>query len=233
MRQVRHVGADDLMSRKIESWTTFTGDWGEEAPAPRSFVGTYTNVKTNSKPADSTFQLAAKTGYTTAEPDAAELGIESKERPKLKFAVGDTAPAFTLASRDGKDVTLADLKGRVVLLDFWATWCGPCKMAMPGVQKLSEKYKDQAVSVFGVDTFEGGAPAKAAEKARKYMDSKKYTYGLLFAGDKLAKTYGISGIPTFVLIDKDGKIIHIGVGFDEDGEDKLAEKIDKALNSKS
>jgi hypothetical protein len=98
-------------------------------------------------------------------------------------------------------------------------------MAMPGVQKLHEKYQGKAVSVFGVNTWERGGDPK------KYMESQKYTYGLLLKGDDLAKKYGISGIPTFVLIGPDGKILHIGVGYDEKGDEELAKIIDKALTS--
>ncbi len=233
MRQVRFVGADDLVSRKIESSATYSGGDGDPIPA-MSFQGTYAKVKINSKPSAELFALKAAAGYTIQkDADASELGIPSSESPKLKFAVGDKAPSFTLKSGDGTDVSLESLKGRVVLLDFWATWCGPCKMAMPGVQKLHEKYKDQKVSVFGVDTWErAGSVEKSTAKAAKYMAEKKYTYGLLANGDDLAKQYGMSGIPTFVLIGPDGKIIYLGVGFDEKQDETLAELIDKALAGK-
>src|SRR5262249_32574459 len=144
---------------------------------------------------------------------------------KLKFAAGDEAPAFALKDPAGKEVTLASLKGRVVLLDFWATWCGPCKAAMPSIQKLHEKYKGKSVTVLGVNTWERGGPDLAA----KYMEKSGYTYGLVVKGDDLAKTYGISGIPTIVLIGPDGKILHIAVGFAEGEEEHLAKLIDKAL----
>jgi thiol-disulfide isomerase/thioredoxin len=226
MRQVRHVGAADLIPRKIESHTTFTG--GPEPLAERVFTGTYTHVKANLRPAPETFVLKAPPGYATATPDAEDLGIPSKNGPKLKFAVGDAAPAFALKNPDGQEVSLASQKGRVVLLDFWATWCGPCKMAMPGVQKLHEKYQGKKVSIFGVNTWERGS----VEKPKSYMADHKYTYTLLLGGDALAKQYGLSGIPTFVLIGPDGKILHIGVGYDEEQEEHLAGMIDKALEGK-
>lgn len=230
MRQIRHVGAEDMAPRKIESWTSYSGGWDEAMPN-RTFTGTYSNVKLNAEPAASVFTLKAPEGYSEAKADLADLGIPPApgEQPKMKFAVGDAAPAFTLKSGDDKDVSLASLKGKVVLLDFWATWCGPCKMAMPGVQKLHEKYKDKKVAILGVNTWERAPAAKPI----KYMADQKFTYGLLLNGDDLAKQYGISGIPTFVLIGPDGKIIHIGVGFEEDGEKHLSEMIDKALGDKS
>ena len=128
----------------------------------------------------------------------------------------------------GKEVRLADYKGKVILIDFWATWCGPCKMAMPKIQALHEKYRDKAVSVFGVDTWERGA----ADIAQKYMAQQGYTYGLLLKGDDLAKAYGISGIPTVVLIGPDGKILFTSVGFADKEEEHLAELIDGAMGAR-
>ncbi len=226
MKQTRHVGSEDLISRTIETHRTYSG--GEEPQGPQTFIASYTNVKVNTKPKAEAFALKAPEGFKTVKADPSDLGIPSDEQPKLKFAVGDSAPAFALKTPDGSEVTLASLKGKIVLLDFWATWCGPCKMAMPGVQKIHEKYQGKDVAVFGIDTFEH-APG---EKAKKYMADKKYTYGLLYNGDELAKTYGISGIPTFVLIGKDGKILHLGVGYDQGMDEHLSEMIDKALASK-
>jgi thiol-disulfide isomerase/thioredoxin len=224
--QTRHVGAEDLLPRKIESTMTYEG--GPMAGgSPREFTGVYTNVKANTKPEKGVFALAAVPGYKTVEAEPQDVGIPSNEAPKLKFAAGEAAPDFVLKSPDGKEVSLASLKGKVVLLDFWATWCGPCKAAMPSIQKLHEKYEGRAVAILGVNTWEQG-PANVAQK---YMEKNKFTYGLLLQGDGLATAYGISGIPTLVLIGPDGKIIHIGVGFGPGEEEHLSELIAKALGS--
>lgn len=111
-----------------------------------------------------------------------------------------------------------------VLVDFWATWCGPCKAAMPSIQKISEDYKGKDVVVLGVNTWERKEGA-----GKKYMDDKGYTYGCLLKGDDLAKDYGISGIPTLVVIGKDGKIALIEVGFGPTGDKGLRTAIDAAL----
>jgi thiol-disulfide isomerase/thioredoxin len=224
LEQVRHVGMPDLIPRKIESHVSYTGPW-KERPAGRTFTGVYSNVRVNANPTYDAFVLSPPGGYKTIEAYEPDLGIPSDKPPRLRFAKGDQAPDFSLQTPDGTKVTLASLKGRIVLLDFWATWCGPCKMAMPGVQSLHEKYKGKPVAIFGVDTFEPGKGDKAAE----YMHSKKYTYGLLVEGDALAKEFGIGSIPTFVLIGPDGKVIYTGVGFHKDHEKGLAELIDKAL----
>jgi thiol-disulfide isomerase/thioredoxin len=141
--------------------------------------------------------------------------------------VGDAAPDFNLTSVDGNKVTLASLKGKVVLLDFWATWCGPCKAAMPTIQKLHEAYKDKGVVILGVNTWE-----KNADAARDYMAKKKFTYGCLMNGDDLAKAYGVVGIPTLVIIGKDGKVAMADMGLSDDTGASLRKVIDAALAKK-
>lgn len=227
LSQVRHVGAADLLPRKIDSRVSYSGPMAEEMNGS-SFVGIYTNVKANTNPKASQFTLTQIDGYSNADVSPTDLGVPSNEPPKLKFAAGDAAPDFSLRTPDGKEVTLAGLKGKVVLLDFWATWCGPCIAAMPSIQRLHEKYVGRPVVILGVNTWERGA----ADKAQKFMEKNKYTYGLLLKGDDLAEAYGVPGIPTLVLIGPDGKILHIGVGFGPDEEKHLSEMIDKAIPGK-
>src|SRR5947199_8917493 len=81
----------------------------------------------------------------------------SKEKTRL-LAVGATAPDWELSDADGKLQTLAQYRGKIVVLDFWATWCGPCAEVMPQMQKLHEKYKDRGVTVFGVSSWEKNDP---------------------------------------------------------------------------
>jgi len=124
---------------------------------------------------------------------------------------GDAAPEWSLTDSNGVKVNLSDLKGQVVVLDFWATWCGPCKVAMPHVQKLHEDYADKGVKVFGVNCWERG-------DAKAYMSQSKYTYGLLLDGDKVAEAYRVTGIPTFYVIDQDGKVAFAATGMAREAE---------------
>jgi thioredoxin-related protein len=98
---------------------------------------------------------------------------------------------------------------------------------MPSIQTIHEHFKDKPVSIIGVNTWEE-KPTAAAD----YMKKKGFTYGCLLKGDDLATAYGISGIPTLVLIDANGKVLDISVGFDPAEEDALIKKIEAQLQAK-
>jgi thiol-disulfide isomerase/thioredoxin len=128
--------------------------------------------------------------------------------PSEPELVGKAAPEFTLKDVDGREVTLASLRGKPVLLDFWATWCEPCREATPHIQALHDRYKDKSLMVLGIDTNE------PAETARKYFVDQKYTFAnLLGSGSDVIKNYGANGIPLVVLIDKDGVVRYVHRGW--------------------
>ncbi len=183
---------------------------------------------------DAAFSLKAPEGFSKTEPELPGMMMggaegEAPEMPELSVKVGDMAPDFKLADLDGKEVTLASLKGKVVLLDFWATWCGPCKAAMPTIQKLHDEYKAQGkdVVILGVNTWE-----QKPEAAKEYMTKKKFSYGCLMKGDELAAAYGVKGIPTLVIIGKDGKVTAVEVGLSDATGGGLRKAIDAALAAK-
>lgn len=208
------LGADNL-PRRAQRTIEVSGD----EPFKQEVSHTYEGLKVNTSPGTEVFALKAPEGYTTREVAAPEEGSS-----ELKVKVGDAAPDFNLKDADGKEYKLADFKGKVVLLDFWATWCGPCVKAMPSIQKISETFKDKAVAVIGVNTWERKATA-----GPEFIKKKGYTYLNLLKGDDLAKAYGISGIPTLILIDKEGKILHTAVGFGPGEEEELTKLINEKL----
>ena len=209
--------SDNMPRRLTES--NNMGDMGGPPPS----TTTYSNVKINSTIDPVVFTQKMPEGFTVAvAPKEEDEGAQ--RAPALAFKAGDKAPDFKLASLTGPEVTLDSLKGKVVLLDFWATWCGPCKQIMPSIQAISEEFKDKNVAVFGVNTWE-----KKDGAAKAYMESKKYTYGCLLAGEELAKTYGITGIPTLILINKDGTIAFAEMGASGDTKKMLQEAITAAL----
>ena len=128
--------------------------------------------------------------------------------PSETDLLGKPAPDFTLSGVDNHEVTLVSLRGKPVLLDFWATWCEPCREASPHIQKLHDQFKDKNLVVLGIDTNE------PAEKARKYFADEKYTFGnLLGSGNDVIKNYGANSIPLIVLIDKDGVVRYVHRGW--------------------
>lgn len=168
------------------------------------------------------FALFAPDGYRKLESAPPPPPVANGKR---FLEPGTPAPDFTLKTADGKDVALKDLRGKVVLLDFWATWCGPCRMVMPRIQKLYEKYQDKPVAVFGVSTWERGPSPDPGG----YMKRNKYTYPTLVNGDAVASAYMVNGIPTFYLIGPDGNILMAFSGVSEEQERQLEARIDAVL----
>ncbi|MFK7959265.1 MAG: redoxin family protein [Phycisphaerales bacterium] len=126
--------------------------------------------------------------------------------PDGPLADGTPGPAFELLTPDGKTVSLKSLRGRVVVLDFWATWCGPCKLAMPGLQQLQDQLGDRGLTVIGMNQRENGDPAA-------YMAEKKLNYTLLLDADAAARAYGVRGMPHVVILDRKGTIRFTQVGY--------------------
>lgn len=141
---------------------------------------------------------------------------------KLK---GKPVPAFSMKTFDGKTITSASLKGKVVILDFWATWCGPCKAASPTMQALHQKYASKGLVVIGANMGEEDGGKEAA----KYPKKHKYTYTFTKGNDDYASKLGVQGIPCFVFIDKTGKVASVEVGFGGDASAKSFEAIVKKL----
>ena len=139
------------------------------------------------------------------------------------------APQFTLKDLDGKEISLASLKGKVVVVDFWATWCGPCKSSFPVLQKVYEKYAgNKDIVILAVNTWENEKGDERIKNVRKFIDENKYTFRVLLDSDErdnaVVTQFGVSGIPTKFIIDRDGKIQFKTVGFM--GEKAMMDEMD-------
>ena len=149
---------------------------------------------------------------------------------KQQELVGQSAPVFAGKDLDGKEVRLADLKGRVVLLDFWATWCGPCVQVLPEVQKVADHFAKQPVTVLGINQDAGGS----GKRLVKFLEKKQVKYRQVLDGNsEISSQYYVQGIPCMVLIDKKGVIQAIDVGFSSGGESELIAKIDRLLKGET
>ena len=123
--------------------------------------------------------------------------------------VGQPAPDFSLQDLSDRPVTLASYRGqKLVLMDFWASWCGPCRMSMPGLQELQEKFKERGLEVLSVD--QGDAP----DLVRDFIGRKKYTFHVVLDREgQVGSQYGIKAIPALILVDKDGLVRWMRVGY--------------------
>lgn len=135
--------------------------------------------------------------------------------------VGDIAPDFELPTLDGEPVRLSSFRGKVLLLNFWATWCGPCRKEMPHLQRLHEEFSEDRFALIGVVD-------EKPEEVRQFLAEREITYPSLF--DKqhdVFHLYGVTGIPMTVVIDTDGKIVALHEG--SASERKLKKLLEPAM----
>jgi thiol-disulfide isomerase/thioredoxin len=135
---------------------------------------------------------------------------------KLLAMLDNPSPAFALKTFDDRSVSTAQLGGKVVLLDFWEVWCGPCIASMPKVQSLYENYKTKGLEVYGLMSEKDQLAA-----ARLLVQKTKIDFPMLVADQQLLKAFGINAVPTYILIDKKGNIRFTSEGFSEQIENEI------------
>lgn len=144
----------------------------------------------------------------TNVPTTAKAAVKAEKDRK-------PAPEFALKDINGQTVHLADYKGKVVLLDFWATWCGPCKIEIPWFMEFEQQFKDRGFAVLGVSMDEDGWST-----VKPYLQDMKVNYRVVLGNEHVGEMYGgVDSLPTTFLIDRQGKIASFHVGLDRGKED--------------
>ena len=141
--------------------------------------------------------------------------VKEKKEP-----IQASAPDFTLKTLDDQEIILSNLKGKVVLLDFWATWCGPCRESIPHLAQLNKDNQGRGFEVIGMSMDRGDI-----NTVRHFVRSMDIPYPIILTPDEVARNYGITGLPTAILIDKSGKIQEKFIGFNSSIAKQLATKI--------
>lgn len=136
-----------------------------------------------------------------------------------------STPDFTLSTLEGRTITLSELKGKVVLLDFWATWCGPCKESIPHLTHLYKNYQERGLELIGMSTDRMGD----AEIVRRFVKSMEVPYPIIMTPEEVAKKYKITGLPTTILIDRKGKIREKIVGFNNAIGQQIISKVEELI----
>lgn len=182
----------------------------------------FSNWRINPELKDEQFVFTAPEGVKVQ--DRKEPGPGEGRDSSLK--TGSPAPDFTLPLLKGGEMTLSADKGKVVVLDFWASWCGPCRQAMPVIEKVVHAHADKGVKLYAINQ------AEPPETVTKFLESRKMDMPVPMDKDgKVGSLYGVQGIPFIVVVDGKGLVSEVFAGMPQDFEAVLTKAVQKALAS--
>ncbi len=151
------------------------------------------------------------------------LTINFATAQEIGLKIGDIAPELAYNNPKGNQLKLSSLKGKLVLIEFWASWCGPCREELPAFEKLYQEYQDLGVEILAVNVD------SEAEKANVLLDDIEVSFPVLFdTSGEVSQLYDVSAMPTTVLIDRDGNVRLLHPGYRK-GDEKKYEKAIKML----
>ncbi|MGH8133403.1 MAG: TlpA disulfide reductase family protein [Steroidobacteraceae bacterium] len=140
--------------------------------------------------------------------------------PALAGPGGTPAPQFTLAARSGHDVSLAQYKGQVVMLNFWASWCGPCRQEMPLLEEIYRKYHKLGFTLLGVNV------EPDSDAANEWLKQTPVSFPILYDKEsKVSRLYDVEGMPSTVIIDRSGKVRMLHRGYKPGDENEYLDSV--------
>lgn len=201
-------GREDHIPRRHEFSAMLNG-------SPFSTTLTISDLRLNVPLPDSLLTLPLPAGYVRDT-----LHHPVRQQP---MSLGSEAPGWALKDAHGKSLSLADLRGRVVLLDFWYLACPPCQKAMPTLESIQRRYDTTRLMVVGINVSD------SVGLVARFIKAKGFDYRLLFDGADVATAYHVGGYPTLYLIGRDGRILWRQLGYSEEVDKELEEQIQAAL----
>lgn len=153
-----------------------------------------------------------------------EKSAPQRQKAAVESRGSSPAPDWTVQDLNGQEVKLSSLRGKVVVIDFWATWCGPCRKTMPLIEQFYEK-KAKDVEVYGMNVWERGSNAGV----KPFIEKAGFKFPILLGDGNIAEEYGVQGIPTMVIIDKQGNVAYRHVGYNPTLVETLTWQTDELL----
>jgi cytochrome c biogenesis protein CcmG, thiol:disulfide interchange protein DsbE len=197
----------------MDSLTTLT--------ASMTFMGNFPKLKTK---AQALLNTMAPTHLMKSLLFSSALALSAlMTSPAMAVSVGDKAPALDLPGAQGQ-IQLDAYKGKTVYLDFWASWCGPCKQSFPWMNEMHKRYRAKGLHIVGVNLDQ------KPQDAQTFLATNPASFEIAFdPAGQTPRTFGVKGMPTSFLISPEGKVLMVHQGFNEEGRADLEKQIQQAL----
>jgi len=136
------------------------------------------------------------------------------------LALAEPAPDFTLKSDSGENIRLAEQRGKVVMINFWASWCGPCRKEMPLLDELYQRYEPAGFTLFGVNVEQN------PEAAQRFLEDVGVSFPILYDPESnVSQRYQVDAMPTTVMVDRDGQVRYVNRGYKDGDEEKYRKQV--------